>query len=211
MIARTGRSLVRSRRLWTGAGLGVVVVLLVAAGLALQQFDEATDCAATVPSDPCIAVLAGTVAAPERTEEVAGNADGQITTLHHQVVTLTGTGQQVEFWTFRSRTDLQVGDPVTLQRWKGHLITVSGHGRRVGANGWEPEAMGWMLAVTAVALALGAGLWRLGLVSLEESPRARASRWRSALGWLLLIVAAAPATIAFPAVLCSPRLYLTWW
>jgi hypothetical protein len=54
-------------------------------------------------------------------------------------------------------------------------------------------------------------LWRLGLVSLEESPRAGANQWRSALGWLLLIVAAAPATIAFPAVLSSPRLYLTWW
>lgn len=197
------------RRLWGTLGIGVFA-LAAAMGLTLHQFSRATTCAVARPSDPCVHSLQGTISRPGWTENVSGY-NGNDTTRYHHVVVLGDTGRRVEFWTFRPRPDLRVGDTVTLEQWKGHVITVGGHGRRTGADGWKPEPLGWMLAVLYASTAVAAGLWRVGLLSLDEHPRGRLGRLRSVLGWLVLTITTILAIITISWGLSAPGLYLYWW
>ena len=141
-------------------GLGALG-LMVAMGLALLQFQQASSCAALVPSHPCVASLRGVVSAPSRTQERSGFR-GSRYTVYSIVVTVRESGQRVEIdgWNpgaLGVRLWIGYGSAVAwLLLWRVGLVDPSRHPR--GPRAEWCSVFGWMFLLVVVIAGISV-LW----------------------------------------------------
>ncbi|HET9653846.1 MAG TPA: hypothetical protein VFP72_00695 [Kineosporiaceae bacterium] len=196
---------------WVLWVLGVCALgMTVAMGLAAHQFQRASSCAAPVPSRPCVASLPGVVSAPGRTRERSGY-NGTSDTLYSIVVSLEGSGQRVEVWSYQPHPGFRVGDAAVVERWKGRFIAVADQGHRVEVDDWNPRVLRVMLWILYGSVVVAAVLWRLRLLGLGEHPRGLRAVSSSVFGWMFFVVACVLGSTVLGLALSAPQVYLCWW